>query len=151
MASHYYRQNNISTDGIDRESKRALSHVAGLLKERDIVPSSKSGISGDKPKIPLSKSRCQLLKLIQRIKFGRIEGLIIHNGDPVLNPAPKAIREIKLGSKEDRKSVPVENGLLEKPQVIELLGCLSHLGSGTIQSLEIQHGLPFRIRIEDST
>lgn len=151
MASHDYKHSNTSLDGIDRESKRTLIRVAGLIKEKDILPASRYGVSSNMQRIPLSKSRRQLLKLMQRIKFGKIEGLIIHNGDPVLEPAPKVIREIKLGSKEDRKSVPIENGLLEKPQVIELLGCLSHLGSGTIQSLEIQHGLPFRIRIEDST
>jgi hypothetical protein len=151
MASHDYKHSNTSLDGIDRESKRTLIRVAGLIKEKDILPASRYGVSSNMQRIPLSKSRRQLLKLMQRIKFGKIEGLIIHNGDPVLEPAPKVIREIKLGSKEDRKSVPIENGLLEKPQVIELLGRLSHLGSGTIQSLEIQHGLPFRIRIEDST
>lgn len=151
MASHDYKHSNTSLDGIDLESKRTLIRVAGLIKEKDILPASRYGVSSNMQRIPLSKSRRQLLKLMQRIKFGKIEGLIIHNGDPVLEPAPKVIREIKLGSKEDRKSVPIENGLLEKPQVIELLGCLSHLGSGTIQSLEIQHGLPFRIRIEDST
>src|SRR5687767_11562343 len=48
-------------------------------------------------KASLSPLRQQLLLLMQRLNFGRIEGLVIKDGDPVLDPLPRVIRELKFG------------------------------------------------------
>src|SRR5262245_12568756 len=45
----------------------------------------------------LPPSRRELLRLMQKINFGRIEGLIVHDGNPVLIPPPAVIRELKFG------------------------------------------------------
>jgi hypothetical protein len=40
--------------------------------------------------------------MMQKLNFGRIEGLQIRDGEPVLNPVPRLIRDIKLGGETDR-------------------------------------------------
>jgi hypothetical protein len=84
---------------------------------------------------------------MQRIVFGRIEGLAVRNGEPVLNPRPRIVRDIKLGS--DSAPAPAKDDFQLKNQVTELLEHLEQLGTGTVECLEVRHGLPFRLTLED--
>ena len=143
-------------DGSNPASKKMIRRISSFLETQKSTSNCSLATDNfadekldNEAKNVLSSSRCRLLRLIHKINFGRIEGLVIHNGEPVFDPAPKVIREIKLGARNERQLAFIQSDLLGKPQVTELLACLSNLGNGTIESLEIQHGLPFRIRIED--
>ena len=48
-------------------------------------------------KAALSEPRRRLVELMQSINFGRIEDLIVVGGDPVLDPLPRMVQEIKFG------------------------------------------------------
>ena len=48
-------------------------------------------------KVSLSGSRRKLLEIMQEANFARIEGLRVRDGEPVLNPMPRVIREVKFG------------------------------------------------------
>ena len=41
-----------------------------------------------------------MLELLQRLNFGRLEGLPVRGGEPVLVPPPRAIREYKFGGEK---------------------------------------------------
>jgi hypothetical protein len=98
----------------------------------------------------LSANRIGLLQLMQRINFGRIENLLIRNGDPDLDPPPRVIREVKFpGENGPRPEVGAGEFLL-KSQVVELFKELDLLGDGTIAVLEVKHGLPFRMMVEEA-
>jgi hypothetical protein len=98
----------------------------------------------------LSARRAGLLELMQSINFGRIEGLAILDGDPVLDPPPRVIREVKFGGENGpRPEIDAGNFLL-KTQVVELFQHLDQLGNGTIEVLEIKHGLPFRMLVAEA-
>lgn len=85
---------------------------------------------------------------MQQINFGRIDGISVRNGEPVFEPAPRVIREIKFGGENGpRPELGVEDFVL-KAQVVELFDRLDDLGNGKVGSLEIKHGLPFRMSIE---
>lgn len=101
-------------------------------------------------KASLPEPRRRLLELMQTINFGRIEGLAILDGDPVLDPPPRVIREVKFGGENGpRPEIDAGNFLL-KTQVVELFQHFDQLGDGTIEVLEIKHGLPFRMLVAEA-
>jgi hypothetical protein len=98
-------------------------------------------------KSDLTHSRRRLVELMQSINFGRIEGLPIRGGEPVLDASPRVVREIKIGGENGPRSERAADNFLLKVQVIELLEHLTSLRNGTIEVLEIKHGLPFRLLV----
>lgn len=101
-------------------------------------------------KAALSEMRRQLVELMQSINFGRIENLTIRDGDPVLEPLPRIVREVKFGGENGpRPERDVRNFLL-KTQVVELFHSLDQIDNGVLVVLEIKHGLPFRMLLVES-
>ncbi|MCX7701854.1 MAG: EF-hand domain-containing protein [Gemmataceae bacterium] len=98
----------------------------------------------------LSARRAALLELMQTINFGRIEGLVIRNGEPVLDPPPRLVREIKFGGENGPRPELHAGNFLLKTQVVELFALLDRQGDGTIDVLEIKHGLPFRMLLAEA-
>src|SRR5262245_21350499 len=101
-------------------------------------------------KAALSDSRRRLVVMMQGINFGRIEGLDVRNGNPVLDPPPRVIREITFGGENGPRPEFNAGNFLLKSQVVELLKQLDQLGDGTVEVLEVKHGLPFRMIIEEA-
>ena len=97
----------------------------------------------------LSPAGRGLVKLMQGMEFGRIEGLVIQDGQPVLHPMPRIIREIKFGGENGAHSKAGTEDFALKSQVCELFDQISKLGNGTILSLEVKHGLPFRMTLAE--
>jgi len=105
---------------------------------------------GTVSKRDLSESRRRLLGLMQEISFGRIENLTVKDGEPNFDPPPQVVREIKFGGENGpRQEMSAENFDL-KSQVIEFFAQLDRLGDGEVKSLEIKHGLPFRMILEET-
>ena len=92
-----------------------------------------------------SPARQQLLRLFQQLNFGRIERLRIQDGEPVLSPAPKRIREFKPGSDNEPRPEANSPDHLLKRQITDLFGYFDHVQSGIIDVIEIKHGLPFKL------
>jgi hypothetical protein len=91
----------------------------------------------------------RLVRVMAELGHGRIEGLIVHKGKPVFNPAPRIVREIKLSAPESRsraQAAPPDYVL--KQQVLQLLDTLQELGDGRVESLVIADGLPIRVTME---
>lgn len=102
-------------------------------------------------KSELSKPRRYLLELMQRINFGRIEGLVVRGGEPSFDPSPRIVREIKLGGEDTPRTQLVQSDFELKAQVVELLVYITQLGNGTIACVDVKHGLPFRLVIEQES
>lgn len=102
-------------------------------------------------KYALSKQRRDLLEIMQRVNFGRIEGLTVRSGEPAFDPSPRIIREIKLGGEHTPRTELEQTDFELKAQVVELFHYLTELGNGTIACLEVKHGLPFRLVIEQES
>jgi|ERR1039458_3245650 hypothetical protein len=98
----------------------------------------------------LSPARKRLLQMMQRLNFGRIEGLTIRNGEPLFEPAPRTIQDIKIGGENGpRPELTIEDFAL-KSAVIELFDHLSRIGDGTLESIEIKYGVPFKLVVEQA-
>lgn len=101
-------------------------------------------------KSSLSPDRQRLIEWMQSIHFGRIENLAVRGGDPVFDPKPRVVREIKLGGENGPRPEAAIPDFPLKAQVVELLGELDRLGHGVIECLEIKHGLPFRVFLAEA-
>ena len=100
-------------------------------------------------KASLSPARRRLLELLQQVNFGRLESLVIVDGEPVFDPPPRIVREIKFGGENGPRAELGASDFLLKSQVIELLAFFDELQNRTIDVLEIKHGLPFRVIVTE--
>ena len=100
-------------------------------------------------KSDLSPSRARLVELMQRLDFGRIESLTIREGDPVLDPPPRIVRDVKFCSQNGPRPESELHDFVLKAQVWDLFVHFDSIGNGTIRSLEIMHGLPFLMQVEE--
>lgn len=96
----------------------------------------------------LSPGRKFLVRQMQDINFGRIERLEIKNGDPVFDPAPKIVREVKFGGENGPRLEMNGSDFALKAQVLDLFLRMDGISSGQIDLIEIKHGLPFRMLLE---
>ena len=87
---------------------------------------------------------------MQRTTFGRIERLEVRNGEPVFTPPPRITKDIKLGSPADNHvhTERVSSDFQLKSEQIALFANLTHIDTGVIESIEVRHGLPFRLVVE---
>jgi len=100
-------------------------------------------------KSSLSKHKIRLVELMHRISFGRIEGLVVRNGEPVLDPPPRIVREIKFCGENGVRHESAKDDFVLKAQVIELLNQMEAMGEGVVQRLEVKHGLPLIMVVEE--
>ena len=115
-----------------------------------LMPSGKGNQIPQHSKQDLTLCRRELLELMQSVNFGRLEMLLIRDGQPVLNPRPKVIREIKFCAENGpREELNAANFCL-KAQVVEFFAFLDEFQNGTIGVLEVKHGLPFRMVIVEN-
>lgn len=99
-------------------------------------------------KSDLSAAGVQLLEIIDSLGFGVIEELVIRDGEPCFHPAPRVLKDIKIGYLETgaREGVRDRDFAL-KNGVIQLFEHLSPLRSARV-TIEVKHSLPFRIVVE---
>ena len=108
--------------------------------ERHNHPQKKSG---------LSMSRRQLIELMQDINFGRLESLRVSNADPLFDPMPEIVREVKFGSENGPRPERHTEDFTLKSQIVEMFEHLDQIRDCHVESLEIKHGLPFRMLIRE--
>ena len=97
-------------------------------------------------KSSLSTAQKRMLEAMQRVNFGRIEGLTITDGEPVLSPRPRIVKDVKLGAADSGTRPELEaDDFALKREHIELFETFRQLGNGTVESIEIKAGLPFRV------
>lgn len=101
-------------------------------------------------KAALSPARRRLVELLQHVNFGRLEDLNVLEGDPVYDPPPRVVREIKFGGDNNPRAETAAADFALKSQVVELMQCLDRIGDGIIDVLEVKHGLPFRMSVAEA-
>ncbi|NUN01317.1 MAG: hypothetical protein HUU41_09400 [Bryobacteraceae bacterium] len=96
----------------------------------------------------LSPAWQRLLRLFQTINFGRIEELEIRNGEPVFSPEPRVFLELKLDAADGPRPERRLDRFELRSQVERFIGQVARMKNGTVERVEVRHGLPFRIVIE---
>ena len=103
------------------------------------------GMNKYQTKKSLSDSRRRFVEFMQYINFGRIELLEIRFGEPVVDPLPRRQLEIKFSGENGPRPEIHSTDFALKQQIVELFAFFDELQNGTIDVLEIKHGLPFRM------
>ena len=98
-------------------------------------------------KTALTGPQQRLVELMQAVNFGRVEDIVVRDGDPVLDPMPRVVREVKFGAENGPRPERDAGDFLLKAQVIELFRHLDLLSDGVVEVLEVKHGLPFRMLV----
>jgi len=94
----------------------------------------------------LSPEWVHLVRAMQRIGFGCIRNLTIRNGQPVINPQLRLVRDVKVG---EPKPAALPRDYVLKREVVNLHAELSGLREAHILTLEVRNGLPFRYSLEE--
>ena len=100
-------------------------------------------------KSTLSPARAHAVTMMQSLGFGTIYGLHVRNAEPIFTPPPRVVREIKFGGDNGPHAMTTAEDFLLKQQVRDFFAQLDAIGTGIILSLEVKHGLPFRMTIEE--
>lgn len=96
----------------------------------------------------LSPERARLVRLFQTINFGRIEELEVRSGEPQFSPAPRVFVEVKLDAEDGpRPESRLSDFALRRP-IERFFEQVARLEDGTIERIEVRHGLPFRMIVE---
>jgi hypothetical protein len=101
-------------------------------------------------KSSLSQPKARLVELMQRINFGSIEKLTIKKGELLFDPPPRVVREVKFCAENGPRPETAKQDFALKSQVRDLFAQIETLGDGVIHSLEVKHGLPFKMIIEEN-
>ena len=75
--------------------------------------------------------------------------ILVCGGEPVMDPPPYVVREIKFPSENGPRPEITKADFALKAHVLDLLANLEALGDGVVSCIEIQRGLPFRMTIEE--
>ena len=96
----------------------------------------------------LSAPRQSLVRLLQSVNFGFIDGLEVRSGEPVFNPAPAVFVEVKLDTgNQPRPEMDLTDFELGN-EVNRLMEELDELGDGHIERIDVRYGIPRRALIE---
>jgi hypothetical protein len=97
----------------------------------------------------LSPNQAKLLECMQSVNFGKVKRLHFRNGQPVFDPQPHVVKKFKF---DGENGCRLELGLKDfrlKDNAMEFFSQLSRLENGIVECLEIQHGLPISMEVED--
>lgn len=105
--------------------------------------------TNDLRKSGLSQPRQRLVEFLNAVHFGRIEGLVVRQGEPGLSPRPRVVRAFKFGGGQPLAAPPAPGDFLLKAHHRDLLRCLDQVGDSVLACLEVKHGLPFHLLVEE--
>lgn len=93
----------------------------------------------------LSPARQALVRLFQTINRGTLEGLEVRQAEPVLDPLPVMVRDVKLDKMEEpRRELRLTDFMLSN-EIMRLLSVLDEMHCGAIRLIEIRDGIPRRV------
>src|ERR1039457_1064172 len=96
----------------------------------------------------LSPQRQALIRLCQAINYGSIEYLAGKDSEPVFEPWPVTVRDLKLDKDEDHRPEFDLADFVVRGEVARLLKRLDEMSSGTLRCIEVHAGLPRRVLVE---
>jgi hypothetical protein len=93
----------------------------------------------------MSAPRQALIRRCQRLGFGTIRGLEVHDCEPVLGPKTEVLFDVKLDGDEKPRA---EQNLGDFPvckEIQRVLSTLDSIGNGVIERVEVRAGIPRRM------
>lgn len=98
--------------------------------------------------LQLSAPRQALVRLCQTINRGTIEGLEVRQAEPVFNPPPVVVKDLKLDADEEARPELALQDFVLSGEVLRLMRVLDEMESGSVRHIEVRAGIPRRILLE---
>ena len=98
--------------------------------------------------LDLSPARQALVRLFQTINHGSIEDLEVRQSEPVFDPLPVILKDVKLDKDEEPRPELALKDFVLSSEVLRLLALLDEMKSGTIRLIEVRAGIPRRIQMQ---
>jgi len=93
----------------------------------------------------LSVPRQMLIRLCQEVNYGSLRGLLIREREPVFDPPPVLLVDIKLDCRTSARLETDLRDFLLKDEAVRLMDQLDRLVTTTIELLEVRAGMPRRM------
>ncbi len=104
-----------------------------------------------KRKSDLRARQRALVETMQRVRFGRIEHLIVRDGDPVIERgATRVVRSVRFDSETGPHPAIDRDDTVLKAKVVALLQRLEEMGDGIVAVLHLGDGLPGSMEVVDN-
>lgn len=94
----------------------------------------------------LTPSERNILSVFAKVDYGSVFELRVKDGQPIQDPAPRIVRDIRMKCSPPPKDVPLEFVL--KEQMVTFLETTRRITDGVVDEIQIKGGLPFSMRIE---
>jgi hypothetical protein len=94
----------------------------------------------------LSRNQRGLLALMQEIRYGRIERLLVRDGEPAL-VGIRWKRTVKLGGDNAPHPCADTEDFALRREVVDFFRALHELGDAELTDIEIRNGLPFTFAV----
>ena len=98
--------------------------------------------------LELSPARQALVRLFQATNYGGIRQLRVKEAEPVLNPAPIVLIDLKLDTDEESRPEMALADFALSHEVCRLLDRLEELENGEIERISIRAGIPRRLVLQ---
>ena len=95
----------------------------------------------------LSPARRTLVRICQTINYGHIENLEVRDSDPILDPSPVMLKDVKLDSDEGPRLELSLTDFVVSGEVLRLMSLLDKMKRGTIRRLDVRAGVPRRMSL----
>ncbi len=90
-----------------------------------------------------------LFRIMAWINFGWIEQLHVRDGQPTMDPPPRIIRKCKFGGQNEPRPEAEMPEFTLKKEHREFLRELSKVRSGVVRCIDVCHGLPCGMEVEE--
>jgi hypothetical protein len=88
------------------------------------------------------------VRLCQTINHGVIEDLEVRKSEPVFNPFPVILKDVKLDADEQPRPEVSLSDFLVSVEVARLMSLLDGIDSGCIRRIDVRAGIPPRMLVE---
>ena len=101
-------------------------------------------------KSDLTPRQKYLVERIQRLRYGRIENLVVRDGDPIFERGTtKVKRSINFEFQNDPHPDLDRDDTVLKAKVVNMLECLAAFGDGVVEVIHVAGGLPAKMEIDE--
>jgi hypothetical protein len=96
----------------------------------------------------LTEARRSLLDRGLQLGFGRIEQVVLKNGEPLVDGRVRFVRTVKFGGEKELPAKPVHADFALTRPWLEFFEELDTLQDGTIDRIELRHGQPLFMEVD---
>ena len=96
----------------------------------------------------ISAPRQALVRLCQSVDYGQIIGLQIRDREPVFNPPPTVLLDVKLDADCGPRREAALDDFALREEVHRLLDRFDRIENGRLDRIEVRAGIPRRVLIE---